>query len=104
MPKFQVRGKGNGGVDEIIELEMPTVEMVINTVSAFWVDFDGQAPCPFDVATVSTGGQIVADGWREPNGWMWDDIVEDDEDPRAYADGDTRGVQYGNGNTQVNHF
>lgn len=84
MPTFEILTRGDR--TETIRLDMPTVEMVIDTIAAFWTDeiFQNEGGCPFTLARISLDGRIVADGWLERAGWMWDDIVTVDEDSLAY--------------------
>lgn len=84
MPNFEIHAEGDR--KEVITLEMPTVQLVIDTISAFWTHdiFRDEGGCPFTLATIKLDGRIVADGWLERAGWMWDDIVETDEDFLAY--------------------
>lgn len=76
MPNFEIKTKGRR--EETVELDMPTIGMVLDTIRVFWTDdiFPGGEGCPFDAATIRVDGKIVADGWRESAGWMWDDIDE----------------------------
>ena len=76
MPTFEIKTQGDR--KETIELEMPTIGMVIDTINVFWTDaiFPGGEGCPFTWAVIRVKGEMVAWGWREPAGWMWDDIDE----------------------------
>ncbi len=84
MPTFEIHT--NGDRKETITLEMPTIQLLIDAISAFWTDevFSNEGGCPFTVAVIKCDGRTVADGWLERAGWMWDDIVEIDEDFLAY--------------------
>jgi hypothetical protein len=75
MPMFTIKAQGDR--EETIELEMPTVELLIETISAFWTHdiFQSEGGCPFTYATLHvSNGHCVAYGWLEKAGWMWDDI------------------------------
>jgi hypothetical protein len=84
MPDFQIHGKGDR--DEMVTLNLPDVSTAIAVVESLWTDeiFRNEGGSPFTLAKISLDGKIVADGWLERAGWMWDDIVTVDEDSLAY--------------------
>jgi hypothetical protein len=76
MPTFEIKAQGDR--DETITLEMPSIGLLIEVISAFWTDaiFVNEGGSPFTYVTIQRDGRTVAYGWLERAGWMWEDIDE----------------------------